>query len=157
MTAKRSTRIAVAAATAAVAFSAATEAQACAPQDPAAVAGAVQGMFSALERKDYTTARETLASDAYLFDNGQRFDRDSILALIQKAQASGATYRWRVTEPKVTFACDLAFITYENRGGVTRDDHETPLTWLESGLLRYEHGRWRIAFLHSTRETPPRT
>lgn len=130
---------------------------ACPAQDPAAVSGTVQAMFSALATGDVKTARTYYAPGFYLFDGGVRFDADGILTLIQQAQHAGSTYTWKVTEPDVHFACKLAWIAYVNQGGVTKDGQQTPVTWLESGVLQYEHGRWLIRFMHSTRVPPKKT
>jgi hypothetical protein len=127
---------------------------ACPAQDPAAVSGTVQAMFSAMAIGDAKTAKTYFTSDFYLYDGGVRFDADGILALIQGAQHAGSTYTWKVTEPDVHFACKLAWIAYVNQGGVAKDGQETPVTWLESGVLQYEHGRWLIRFMHSTRVPP---
>ena len=129
---------------------------ACPAQDPAAVSGTVQAMFSAMATGDVKTAKAYFTPDFYIFDGGTRFDADGILALVQQAQHAGSTYVWKVTEPDVHFACKLAWIAYVNQGGVTKDGQETPVTWLESGVLQYEHGRWLIRFMHSTRVPPPK-
>ncbi len=145
------------AAFAAVMSTSARASAACPAQDPAAVSGTVQEMFSALAAGDAKTARSYYTPDFYLFDGGVRFDAGGILALIQQAQHAGSTYTWKVTEPDVHFACKLAWIAYTNQGGVTKDGQLTPLTWLESGVLKYEHGRWMIRFMHSTRVPPKKT
>jgi ketosteroid isomerase-like protein len=153
-------RCSISAAVAAIAFAAVMSAPAlaaCPAQDPAAVSGTVQAMFSAMATGDVKTARSTFTPDFYLFDNGVRFDADGILALVQQAQHAGSTYTWKVTEPDVHFACKLAWIAYVNQGGVTKDGQQTPLTWLESGVLQYERGRWMIRFMHSTRVPPKKT
>jgi hypothetical protein len=46
---------------------------------------------------------------------------------------------------------DLAWITYVNRGSVGDAAGVTPVTWLESAVLRHDGRRWRIRFFHSTR------
>ena len=127
---------------------------ACAPVDPGPVAGTIQAMYTALAAGDAKTARAFMAPDFYIFDGGARFDTDGILGLIRKTQQAGATYRWQVTEPRAQIACDIAWITYVNRGGVAKAGQETPMTWLESGVLRWEAGRWVIEFMHSTRQPP---
>ena len=129
---------------------------ACPAPDPAAVSGAVQGMFSAMATGDLKAARTYLAPDFYIYDGGMRFDADGIFGLIGTQQQAGAAYTWKVTEPQAHFACDTAWITYVNKGGFAKAGQETPLTWLESGVLQYEQGRWLIVFMHSTRTPPPK-
>ena len=106
MTSKWSSVAVAAAAFAAVTSSPASAA--CPAQDPAAVSGTVQAMFSALATGDAKTARTYYTPDFYLFDGGVRFDADGIVALVQQAQHAGSTYTWNVTEPDVHFACELA-------------------------------------------------
>jgi ketosteroid isomerase-like protein len=130
-------------------------AAACPPAEPAAVSGAVQAMFNALAAQDLHTARTYLAPDFYAFDRGTRFDADGLIALVGEKQRSGSSFKWTVTEPQVHFACDVAWITYVNRGGITKAGQETPVTWLESGVLEWKSGRWGLQFLHSTRATAP--
>jgi len=129
---------------------------ACPAADPTVVSGSVQGMFSAMAAGDLKTTRSFFAPDFYIYDGGMRFDADGILGLIQGQQQTGAVYTWKVTEPKVHFACDTAWITYVNQGGVAKAGQDTPLTWLESGVLQYRNGRWLIAFMHSTRTPAPK-
>jgi len=140
---------------AALAATASHVSAACPAADPAAVSGAVQGMFSAMAVRDLKAARGYLAPDFYIYDGGMRFDADGIFGLIGAQQQAGAVYTWKVTEPKVHFACDTAWITYVNTGGVAKAGQDTPLTWLESGVLKYEAGHWAIVFMHSTRVPAP--
>jgi ketosteroid isomerase-like protein len=128
---------------------------ACPRADSAAVSGAMQAMLNALAAQDLKTTRTYLAPDFYAFDGGTRFDAGGLLALVGEKQRSGSTFRWTVAAPQVRFACDIAWITYVNRGRITDAGHETPVTWLESGVLRREAGRWVIQFLHSTRAATP--
>jgi len=131
-------------------------ASACPVPDSAAVSSAVQGMFSAMASGDLKAASSYLTPDFYIYDGGMRFDGDGILHVIQEQEKAGSVYAWTVTEPKVRFACETAWITYVNRGGFTKAGLQTPLTWLESGVLQYRKGRWLIAFMHST-PTPAAT
>jgi ketosteroid isomerase-like protein len=119
--------------------------------DVGAVRDAVQGMYAAAAARDFEAARRFFAPGFYIFDLGVRYDGDAILAQIERGQEAGATYRWEVTEPEVGFAGDMAWIAYVNRGGITNDGVEAPVTWLESAVLRYDAGRWLIVFMHSTR------
>lgn len=126
----------------------------CPPADSAAAVGAVQSMYSALGAGDIATARSWLAPGFYSFNGGSRFDTDSMLGLVTNDRRAGTSYAWRVTEPQVNFACDVAWITYVNQGSVTQAGRSYPMTWLESAILRYVNGRWTILFMHSTPAAP---
>jgi hypothetical protein len=70
---------------------------------------------------------------------------------IQQAHAAGKVFEWNVTEPKVHVSCNVAWITYINKGAVQDPSSRRDVTWLESAILDYRSGHWLIHFLHSTR------
>jgi hypothetical protein len=119
--------------------------------DAAAVIATIQGMYAAAASWDMATARTFLAPGFYFFDLGVEYDADSILAVIERNLRAGSIYTWTVTEPRVRFAADLAWITYVNVGGVTKDSAFSAVKWLESGVLYRAPVGWKIAFMHSTR------
>jgi hypothetical protein len=109
-------------------------------------------MYAALSVDDGARLAETVfAPGFYAFDGGRRFSGPELAALIAAAHKAGKAYVWTVQEPDVRFACDHAWIAYVNRGSVTDASGATPVTWLESAVLRHDGTRWRIEFFHSTR------
>jgi hypothetical protein len=108
-------------------------------------------MYAAAGIDDLSAVKSVTTEDSYAFDGGQRFTFDSLMALIQKAHASGTVYEWRVTEPDVHVLCDHAWITYLNQGAMEKNGVRTPVAWLESAQLQFINGRWKIQFFHSTR------
>lgn len=141
----------------ALALALATGAQAaptCAPADPALVAQTARDAFTAAKADDAAGFRALIADDFYAYDGGKRFDGMALFDLIKAAHAAGKTYDWSVDQPDVKQGCDWAFIAYVNHGSITDAKGKTALTWLESDLMRWQGGRWRIAFLHSTRAAP---
>jgi hypothetical protein len=61
-----------------------------------------------------------------------------------------------VIEPQVHVSCNLAWITYVNKGAVQDSSGRQDVTWLESAILEsaildYVNGHWLIHFFHSTR------
>lgn len=128
---------------------------ACAPADPSAVGSAIRSLFTALSDNDQTKLSALLSPGFYAYDGGKRFDGMALPKLIAEAKAAGKTYVWTVNDPEAHITCNDAWIAYVNRGSVTDSKGTTPLTWLESANLRFEDGRWRILFLHSTRAAQP--
>ncbi len=126
----------------------------CAPRATAEkqVVDVLRQGFAALRNDDLAAwSRETTA-DFYAFDGGLRFDRLGLFGVIKEAHAARKVFVWTVTEPDSHVRCDWAWVAYTNRGSVRDAEGEpVPVTWLESAVLRYEGGRWRLAFLHSTR------
>ncbi|HTV09477.1 MAG TPA: nuclear transport factor 2 family protein [Candidatus Aquilonibacter sp.] len=134
----------------------AAKAQSCVarPGDDAAVEQTVRDMFAAASNDDVNKFDSVAAPGFYMYDNGQRFDGDSIMKLIAAQHAKGAKYVWNVTQPDVHVYCDEAWIAYVNDGSVQPAPGATvtPMKWLESAILRREDGRWRVVFFHSTRQ-----
>jgi ketosteroid isomerase-like protein len=112
---------------------------------------AMESMYLAATTDDLDLFHSVTAPEFFAFDNGSRFDGDALMQLVKNLRASGKTYVWSVTEPRVEIFGDTALITYVNRGSVQDESGKMELTWLESALLRKDNGTWRIRFLHSTR------
>jgi ketosteroid isomerase-like protein len=126
----------------------------CATRSADAVTETMRDMYAALSAGDDARLTSIFTSDFYSFDAGKRFDGPALAALVKDAHKAGKKYVWTVNEPDVHVQCDGAWIAYVNRGSVTDASGATPVTWLESAVLRFETGRWRIAFFHSSRAAP---
>lgn len=122
-----------------------------ATSDEEAVAQTIRLMYVALTEEDAAKLRAVTAKDFYAFDVGKKFTGDEFIALIKNAHASGKTFVWTVTEPKVRIEGAVAWITYLNRGSVQDAAGKKDVSWLESAVLLKERGTWSIQFFHSTR------
>jgi ketosteroid isomerase-like protein len=125
----------------------------CAPADTAQkdIVGVMQDLFAAFRAHDLQRVQQITTPDFYAYDGGMRFTGPGLMGLLDQAQASGKHYEWSVTNPEVHLACNSAWISYVNQGAVEDSSGRQPVTWLESGILGYADGRWRIRFVHSTR------
>lgn len=132
----------------------AAAAPACAPKAEAPAVNAVVGMYAALKAGDRARWAAVVTPDFYAFDGGAKFTGDGLLALIKTAQAQGKSYEWTVNEPRVRIDCTLAAVTYVNLGGVTDSTGRIPVTWLETALLTWDKGAWKVSFLESVRAKP---
>jgi hypothetical protein len=119
--------------------------------DRAKVIKAVATLFDAAASDDLDKFHAVAAPTFYAFDNGRRFDGDALMLFIGKLHAGGNVYEWHVTEPEVQISGGAAWITYVNKGSIQTASGKTNMTWLESAVLRKEHGAWHIVFFHSTR------
>ena len=128
---------------------------ACAPEDSAAPVRVVQDMYAAFRADDASTMSRIFTPSFYSFDGGKRFTGPELLALIKSLHGAGKTFVWEVLPPDVNLSCNVAWLTWENRGSVTSDGSFTPVTWLESAVLHWSDGAWRLAFFHSTRALAP--
>lgn len=124
------------------------------PTDKADVAAAVQGFFDALAEGEAARLAETTTADFYAFDVGKRYTGASLAAVIAEAKATAAVPVWSLQDMDVRVGCDTAWAAWINRGSVGPRDRPTPVVWLESAALRRVEGRWRVAFLHSSRAAP---
>lgn len=130
---------------------------ACAPKaatEPEVVAAPLRAMYAAAKADDVAGFAAATTPDFRAFDAGRQFTGPELMAMIKTAHAAGKRYEWTVPDPKVETACNVALVTYVNRGWVEDASGRQPLTWLESATVRYADGRWRIAFFHSTRAAP---
>ena len=113
----------------------------------------IDEMFAALGRNDGVRLEEILCPDFHAFENGVAMSGPELLGLMSELHAAGKCYRWSVRSPKIERQGSLGAVAYLNRGFIsdTPDSEPVPTSWLETVLLRREAGRWRVAFLHSTR------
>jgi hypothetical protein len=110
-------------------------------------------MYDAAMKDDLKRFEPLIAPGFYMYDNGQRFEGDEIMKLIESNHAKGVKYVWTVTKPDVHVHCNDAWIAYVNDGSVQSAPDKTamPVMWLESAVLRREGGTWKLVFFHSTR------
>jgi hypothetical protein len=124
----------------------------CAPANSTSqVAQTARDLFAATQALDAGKFKALITADFYAYDGGKRFDGLALLDLIKDAKGQGRRFEWTVQDTVVHIDCRTATLVYVNRGAVGDAKAMTPMTWLESDMLRWENGRWKIAFLHSTR------
>ena len=114
----------------------------------------MRDMYAALMVDDEARLQSILMPDFYSYDGGKAFDGPGLGNLVKDAHKAGKTFVWTVAEPKVQLHCDWAWIAYVNRGSIADASAPKPVTWLETAVLRYDAGRWRIALFHSSRAAP---
>ncbi len=130
-------------------------AQTCAPASAEPV-DAVRQMYAAAMAGDRAKTVAAFTSEGYLFDGGARFTPEGIADFILKAEAAGVKPRWNVVAPESHVTCDLAWATWTNRGTFTTAAGDEPKLWLESAVLVWRDGAWKIRFFHSTAVAPSR-
>ena len=120
--------------------------------DEVAIVKTLEQMFSAGQRDDLDRFHAATTKDFYAYDNGKRFDGDGLMDMIRQYHVKGYQYIWSVTAPQVHVNCDIAWVTYVNKGSVRQPDGTmTSMTWLESAVMKWDGDAWKIRFLHSTR------
>lgn len=115
------------------------------------VAETMRDMYRALSDGDAARLSTILADDFDCFDVGRRFDGPGFARLIADAQKAGKRFVWTVQDEFVHVEGNWAWIKYINRGSVGDATGVTPVTWLESAVLRRKGDHWQITFFHSSR------
>lgn len=115
------------------------------------VVGIIKQMFVAARADDLTALVAITTPDFYAYDGGKRFTAQSLMDFITKLHAAGKHYEWNVTNPETHITCNVAWVTYVNQGFIEDSGGHQDMMWLESVVLEYGDGRWRMRFLHSTR------
>jgi ketosteroid isomerase-like protein len=111
----------------------------------------LKAIFEAARTNDAALFNSVVSPDFYLFEAGSRMDGAGMLALVKTQHDLGKSFEWNITEPDIHVGGDMAWVAYVNKGSVTDATGTKKLSWLESGALRKQEGRWKIVFLHSTR------
>jgi hypothetical protein len=111
--------------------------------------------FAAAHDDDLAKFNSIVAPGFYAFDNGARFNGDSVMTLIKNLHAAGKHYEWHVTEPDIHIEGSIAWIAYVNKGSITTGSVTSDQQWLESAFLQRQSGHWKIVFIHSTRVPSP--
>lgn len=115
------------------------------------VEAAVRGWFAAFAREDYAAGYALQAPGFYAYDGGKRFNGTELGELLRTAKAAGSRVEWNLHDLDVHVACDQAWAAWVNTGAGGKTGAMQPVTWLESMVLGYADGRWRVEFLHSDR------
>lgn len=127
----------------------------CAPSAQDAVVQAMVDWYATLATDNLDGFHASVTSDFYAYERGARMDGDALAHAIADAHAKGRKFEWKVTEPHVIVDCHLASIAFVNVGAIGDATAMQAVSWVESAAFRYEGGRWRLAFFHSTRVPPP--
>ena len=107
-------------------------------------------MYAAAMKGDKPAMLAELEPDFYAFDGGRRFSRTEFAGIVDLIRSRGQTYMWTVDDPDVHIACDTAWVAYVNHGSVTEASGTTPRVWIESAVLDWRGGDWKLRFFHST-------
>ena len=119
--------------------------------DERSITDVVRTLLVALRNEDQTELNSVVTQDFYIFDNGSRFDKDSVMSFMKRLHASGKQIEWNITEPDVHVVGDVAWIAYLNKGTITTGQIKSDQSWLESGFLERKSGKWQLQFMQSTR------
>ena len=117
------------------------------------VVAAIERAFVAIGNDDKMLLKESFCEDFHAFENGISMTGPELSELMRRYRAQGRRYQWSVDSPQIEVQGALGVVMYVNRGSITEipGSDPTPMSWLETVLLRRQESKWRLAFLHSTR------
>jgi hypothetical protein len=123
--------------------------------DAAAVDRTIRSLFDALAHDDAAAVGRLTTASFYAFDAGKRFSAAQLSAAVRDAHAKGVKLSWSLGTIDAHVGCDMAWAAWENRGSAGIPPEVTPITWLESAMLKRTGTHWRIDFFHSSRVPSP--
>lgn len=120
------------------------------------IVATIERLMAAVGNDDRASLDEVLCEDFHAFENGVPMTGRELLDLMSTYYAAGKRYRWSVNSPQIEVQGNLGVIVYVNHGSITEGPgaDPTPMSWLQTVLLRRQESGWRVAFLHSTRSKP---
>ena len=128
----------------------------CAPATAPRPIETVRAFYAAAMAGDKAALNGTFGQDFHAIDGGRPYTAAEFGGLLDYLKANHLTMTWTVNAPQETVACDVAWANWDNRGTVTDANGTKPLEWLESAVLRWQDGAWKMAFFHSSKLTPPK-
>ena len=133
--------------------SVAAESAQCAPSETAKadVEQTIRDFFDTLRGEGELAFEDVTTSSMYSFDVGERFEGRALADLIIGVLAEGVEINWSFGPMDTKVACNVAWSQWDNTGSVGTPPDVNPVSWLESAVLVYEEGRWKIDFFHSQR------
>lgn len=120
-------------------------------QARAEVEQTIRDFFVALRGEGDVAFEDVTTSSMYSFDVGERFEGRALADVIIEALGEGVEINWTLGPMDTKVACDVAWSQWENTGSAGTPPDVRPVRWLESAVLVYEDGRWKIDFFHSQR------
>ena len=115
---------------------------------------AIRDFFTALRGEGEVDFEDVTTSSMYSYDVGERFAGRALADVIIEALDSGVKINWKLGPMDTKVRCDVAWSAWENTGSAGTPPNVRPVRWLESAVLVYEGGRWKIDFFHSQRARP---
>lgn len=126
----------------------------CAPASAPHAVETVRAMYAAAMAGDKGGMVATFAPGFHAIDTGKVYSAEAFGGLVDYLKSAHMTMAWTVNDPHETVACDVAWVDWDNRGSATTAAGTKQLEWLESAVLRWQDGAWKLAFFHSTEITP---
>jgi ketosteroid isomerase-like protein len=123
--------------------------QSCAPKDADPVQ-TVRQLYAAVTRGDTAAVSRMFAPGFYVFDHGRRMTGAELASQVDEIRKQKIPYIWTVEDAEGHVTCDTAWVTYKNRHIPIPGSNVLPKDYLESVVLIWLDGDWKLRFFHST-------
>lgn len=126
----------------------------CAPKgiDPAKT---IERLYAAVSRGDSAALSRLFAPGFYAFDHGQRMSGADLVSQVDEIAKRRPAYTWTVEDADGHATCNTAWVTYTNRHIPLPGADVRPTAYLESAVLVWLDGGWKLRFFHSTPAQSP--
>ena len=114
----------------------------------------IHAFFDGLRLANKGPLKQTITERFYAFDVGARFPGTTLGDSVRAALDRGVVLNWNLGPMDTQVRCDVAWSQWENSGSAGTPPDVAPVRWLESAVLVYEDGRWKLDFFHSQRARP---
>jgi len=114
----------------------------------------IRDFFVALRGEGEVPFETLTTGSMYSYDVGERFEGRALADVIIEALGEGVEINWTLGPMDTKVRCDVAWSAWENTGSAGTPPDIRPAAWLESAVLVFEEGRWKIDFFHSQRARP---
>lgn len=111
----------------------------------------IHAFFDGLRLEDKEPMKQAITKTFYAFDVGARFPGTALGDSVWAALNRGVEINWNLGPMDTEVRCEVAWSQWENTGSAGTPPDVAPVRWLESAVLVYEEGRWKIDFFHSQR------
>ena len=117
---------------------------------------AVESMFVALDRRDYSAARGFTTADFELLEDTLVLDMSGLVAFVRPYHERGMVISRQFTDFRTEVNGRIAWTRYRQHGTLRIGDQRMSREWLESAVLLKENGMWKLDRLQSINVPTPR-
>ena len=111
---------------------------------------AVQKLFAAMSAYDYDGMFEAGTDDFQLLEDGEVWDMQMLADAVRGGEGKVARRNFFAVIKTVT-TDDNIWISYWNKAIFSvQDEEDVSVAWLESVVVVFEDGKWKVEMMHST-------
>ena len=126
----------------------------CAPRNADPVQ-TIRQLYAAVTRGDSLAVSRLFAPDFYAFDKGERMTGAELADQVDQIRKAKLPFIWTVEDAEPHVSCDVAWVTYTNRHVPLPGATAQPAAFVESVVLVWRGGMWKLRFFHSTPAPSP--